>query len=576
MAEDDRDAQQKENRFSMSGPTNTGITDRLVVKNLDHLGIIAGIVDELGVVDIVNERLGEDPRERISAGVAVKAMILNGLGFVSAPLYLFEQFFQGKATEHLLGTGVSSEQLNDDRLGRVLDSLYASGITSLFLALCLSAVKRYDLKCERAHLDATSMSVTGAYLKSSQGEPVAGTVPIEICHGYSRDHRPDLKQFVMNLVCWGDGDIPAFLELADGNQSDKARFAGVIEQFQRQWDFDGLYVADGALYSADNLKQLNSLKWISRVPLTLSAASALIEEIDESAFEASALSGYRIAEVGSTYGGIRQRWMVVESKQRQVADLKALNQRLDQAAERFQTQLDKLSRQPFACKADAQQALEQFEKTLKLPHLITPKEIVAKPHYDTAGRPAKTATPTAIHYHIQATLTLDSKAVERQQRRAGRFILATNVLTVTTDERAASESPAVRLTADEILSEYKAQQGVERGFRFLKDPLFFASSVFLKSPERIMALAMIMALCLLVYNLGQRQLRQALNLANESIPNQLGKLTQTPTLRWVFQSFMAIHLILISGQKQILNLDDKHRKILRFLGSAAQEYYLLC
>ena len=153
----------------------------------------------------------------------------------------------------MLGTGVSSEQLNDDRLGRVLDGLYVSGVTSVFLALCLSAVKRYGLICERAHLDATSMSVTGAYLNVSEGAPLTGSVPIEICHGYSRDHRPDLKQFVMNLVCWGDGDIPAFIELADGNQSDKARFAEVIDQFQQQWDFDGLYVADGALYSADKL-----------------------------------------------------------------------------------------------------------------------------------------------------------------------------------------------------------------------------------------------------------------------------------------------------------------------------------
>ena len=132
------------------------------------------------------------------------------------------------------------------------------------------------------------------------------------------------------------------------------------------------------------------------------------------------------------------------------------------------------------------------------------------------------------------------------------------------------------LTADDILTEYKAQQGVERGFRFLKDPLFFASSVFLKSPERIMALAMVMVLCLLVYNLGQRHLRQALKTANETIPNQLGKPTQTPTLRWVFQSFMAIHLVVLNGQQQVLNLNENHRKILRFLGSAAQEYYLLC
>lgn len=542
------------------------------------MGIVAGIVDELGVVEIINECLGEDPREQISAGVVVKAMLLNGLGFVSAPLYLFSQFFQGKATEHLLGKAVRSEQLNDDRLGRVLDGLYLSGITSVFLKVCLSAVARYGLSCERAHLDATSMSVSGAYLNSGGGVPVAGTVPIEICHGYSRDHRPDLKPFVMNLVCWGDGDIPAFLDLADGNQSDKARFTGVIEEFQQQWDFDGLYVADGALYSANNIKQLNSLRWISRVPMTLSAASSLIEEIDESAFKASALSGYRIAEVCSCYGDIRQRWLVIESSQRRSSDLKALEKRLEKATGRTHTQLDKLSRQPFACEVDAQQALDKFEKTLKQ-HRLTQVTIIEKPQYDTPGRPAKTAIPTHLNYHIQATLTLDSDVVERHQRRAGRFILATNVLASPNFEiDGAHSQPAgeLSLSADDILTEYKAQQGVERGFRFLKDPLFFASSVFLKSPERIMALTMVMALCLLVYNLGQRQLRQALKTANETIPNQLGKPTQIPTLRWVFQSFMAIHLVVLNGQQQVLNLNETHRKILRFLGSAAQDYYLLC
>lgn len=445
---------------------------------------------------------------------------------------------------------MSQEQLNDDRLGRVLDGLYLSGMTTVFFAVCLSAVKRYGLSCERAHLDATSMSVSGAYLNSDEGIPVAGTIPIKLCHGYSRDHRPDLKQFVMNLVCWGDGDIPAFVELADGNQSDKAHFCEVIDQFQQQWDFDGLYVADGALYSADNLQQLNSLRWISRVPMTLSAASALIEELEESAFEDSALDGYRLAEVCSQYGGIRQRWIVVESSQRQVSDLKALEKRLKKATERTQTQLDKLNRQPFACEMDAQQAIDNFEKTLKQ-HRLTQVSIVEKPQYDTPGRPAKTATPSRLHYHVQATLTLDPEVVERQQRRAGRFILATNVLGSPAFDLNSADSQADNaccLSADDILTEYKAQQGVERGFRFLKDPLFFTSSVFLKSPERIMALAMIMALCLLVYNLGQRQLRQALNAAHDSIPNQLGKPTQTPTLRWVFQYFMAIHLVVINGQ----------------------------
>ena len=91
-----------------------------------------------------------------------------------------------------------------------------------------------------------------------------------------------------------------------------------------------------------------------------------------------------------------------------------------------------------------------------------------------------------------------------------------------------------------------------------------------------MALGMIMGLCLLVYNLGQRQLRNALNVAHETLPNQLGKPTETPTLRWVFQCFMAIHMVSLNGQQQIANLTEHHRNILRFLGSASQTYYLLC
>lgn len=79
-----------------------------------------------------------------------------------------------------------------------------------------------------------------------------------------------------------------------------------------------------------------------------------------------------------------------------------------------------------------------------------------------------------------------------------------------------------QLSNDQLLIEYKAQQSTERGFRFLKDPLFFTSSVFLKSPKRISALAMVMGLSLLVYSLGQRALRLALAQVQQTIPNQLG------------------------------------------------------
>ena len=123
---------------------------------------------------------------------------------------------------------------------------------------------------------------------------------------------------------------------------------------------------------------------------------------------------------------------------------------------------------------------------------------------------------------------------------------------------------------------YKNQQACERGFRFIKDPLFFASSVFLKTPRRIAALAMIMALCLMVYSLGQRQLRKALEQAQATLPNQKRKQTAQPTLRWILQCFQAVHLVWLDGAKHLIKLNSKQQLILPFLGKACEKYYLLC
>lgn len=79
------------------------------VQNLEHLGLVAGMIDEIGIVEKINQLVGQQPGEIVSPGHAVKAMILNGLGLVSAPLYLFSNFFEGKATEHLIGEGIQPE-----------------------------------------------------------------------------------------------------------------------------------------------------------------------------------------------------------------------------------------------------------------------------------------------------------------------------------------------------------------------------------------------------------------------------------------------------------------------------------
>ena len=139
----------------------------MTVSNLDHLGIVAGIIDEMGIVEQINTKIGRSSREKVSAGVMVKAMILNGLGFVSAPLYMFSKFFEGKATEHLLGKGITAEQINDDRIGNLLDDLHEAGLTETFLEISMSAVEKYEVKVEAGHVDSTSFHVDGEYANQS-------------------------------------------------------------------------------------------------------------------------------------------------------------------------------------------------------------------------------------------------------------------------------------------------------------------------------------------------------------------------------------------------------------------------
>jgi len=534
---------------------------QLSVKNLDHLGIIAAIVDELGVVDYINEQLEENDRAKISAGVVVKAMILNGLGFIKSPLYLFSRFFEDKPVEHLLGKRIKASDLNDDRLGRVLDLIFMAGISHLFVGICLKAVENFKIKMRSSHLDSSSLSVEGEYKLSVEREDEENQI-IHITHGYSKDKRPDLKQFVLNMVCWDDGDIPAFLELADGNQSDKKEFAKLLIKFKEQWQFEGLHIADSALYSAENLQKLTGINWLCPVPKTIREVQDLISELATEQFITTNLEGYRLSSIEKEYGGVKQRWIVVESEQKKALDFKQLTKKIAKKIAQVQKQLQQLHRQEFACQEDALIALRQLEKSLDW-HYLQDLSVVEQCHYSHRGKPRLHEQPTRRSYHAQATLSLNTEKLKASQCQAGRFVLATNQL----DKDLLSD--------EALLVCYKQQQGIERGFRFLKDPLFFASSVFLKTPERIMALAFIMALCLLVYSLGQRQLRRILEEQGETVPNQLGKPTQRPTLRWIFQCFKGIHWCLLDQCPQIINLTLERQNILRFFGATTCQYYLL-
>ena len=540
------------------------------VQDIDHLGIIAGIADEIGIVEIIDRELGSHPQEKVSAGQVVKAMIINCMGFLTAPLYLFSDFFIGKSTEHLIGAGIKAEHLNESRLGRVMDQIYEYGITLIFVKIATEMCKRFGVSVKNTHLDGTSMSVHGKYettevgeenlAEEDSGEPVVLT----ITQGYSRDHRPDLKQFTWHLLTSEEEGIPIFMNVADGNKTDQSAFPEVIKAFQSEWEGEkpDLYVMDAAFYSEANLREFgNSIDWISRVPATIKAAQELIQTLLPEQFsEQKDHKGYRFCVVCSTYAGIKQQWIVVESQQRKEADLKTLSKQIEKALKEKEKSLKSLMNRSFACEADALSAMTDFEKTLNYHSLYAPK-ILAQPHYSQRGRPNTEAT----HYsfHVLATLVENPVIIAAHRQQVGRFIVATNSL------------DSEKWTESEILREYKGQQPTERGFRFLKDPLFFASSVFLKNTKRIMALAMIMTLALMVYSLGQRQLRLALEKANATLPDQKGKPTSRPTLRWILQCFLSVHLVFLDHLKYQIKLTDRQNLILQFLGASSRKYYFL-
>jgi len=532
------------------------------IKNIDHLGIVAGLIDEIGIVETINSKLGIDHREKIAAGILVKAILINGLGFVSRPLYLFNQFFDDKGIEILLGEDVRSDYINDDKIGRVMDKLYKYGLNNLFIEIGLSVIKKFKIDTKYSHLDATSFHLHGEYKSEEmkeEEEEITRERPIIITKGYSRDHRPDLKQCVLDLITSSDGDIPLLMRAGDGNEADKAVFGKILVEFKKQITFDSIMVCDSALYSQENLKLIEHLKWISRVPMTIKKAQELVQsvEIEEINLEererraALNLDGYKWKTEIVNYGGIKQIWLVVESQKRKNSDLDKLEKKLKKEKDQVEKQVKSLKKEDFETAEQARYKLKGINKKLKLFEIKEVQLIESK------SKDNKTI------YKMSGVGDEKLEEIEIQRKEAGRFILATNLVG---DEK---------LEPEEIIRNYKNQQSCERGFRFLKDPLFFADSFFVENPERIETMLFLMSLCLLVYNLGQRELRNSLKRIKIGIKNQLGKLTLSPTLRWVFQCFQGIHLLILNGVNQIINLTSERHFILNCLPSSCQKYYLL-
>jgi transposase len=535
--------------------------DQYKQKVIQHLGIVAGICNEIELIKTIDAEI-EKPKRKVSVGQAVQSIILNALGLSGRAMYLHPDYYRKRPVDILVGGGIEPEDLNDDCLGSALDALYDYGVTELFYKVASRALLTYGIEHRFVHLDSTSFSLYGKYDVEDDGD----TEVVKITKGYSKDGRPELNQVIASMMCAYKSSIPVWIEVLSGNSNDKKSFRKTIKKFREQFEEKNLpyFVADSAFFTAEGLQELTGTRWVTRVPETVKEAQEAIKGTDKEKMEDSGIPGYRYREMESNYAGIEQRWLVVYSEQAYRREYETLVKNIRRENEQQGRELWHLGNKAFACEADAIKAAKSFDRKLRY-HRVQ-YETRVKNSFDKKGRPEKTAAPAGQEWHIVGLLVIDGEAVAEAQSRKGFFIVATNEL----DKRS--------ITSRQLLEVYKAQNvSVERGFRFLKDPMFYAESLYLKLPKRIMALIMVMALSLLVYSLAERKLRKTLAEQGLTIGDQKRRPTKTPTIRWVFQKFEDVLILYVYKSSRLkliqCELMPDHVTIIKCLGEHVEKMY---
>ena len=222
-----------------------------------------------------------------------------------------------------------------------------------------------------------------------------------------------------------------------------------------------------------------------------------------------------------------------------------------------------LQAQSFDSPKAAHEALDTIVQKLRY-HRLENATLTQHIKYARRGKPTADTPIKAILWQIEATVTPDDDSITQQQRRKACFVLGTSI-------------PDAELSDLEVIAGYKGQGAVERGFRFLKSPEFFVSSLFVKKPSRMVGLLMVMTLALLVYSVAQRRMRKQLESAGETIPNQINQPTSRPTLRWVFQLLEGIHLVSLDVDGQVTSImegiTELRGKILQLFGQKVSQIY---
>jgi transposase len=533
------------------------------IKRIDHLGIVAGVIKDLGLVELIDSRIAEHAKEEISTGEAIAGMIINGLGFSNRPLTLTPQFFQSKAMDRLFRKGIDASHFNRFKLGRALDDCYQYGCSNLFAEISMAVCKKEKVDCRFNSEDTTSFSLTGDY------EPDCDEYAIKITHGFSKDHRPDLKQAIVEMMVSQDGGIPTVYNAHSGNASDNVIFRdraqALIASFKNS-DSPRYLIADSKLYTQETINSaLHQIPFITRVP-----SSVKLEQESIADMLAVPLDRWNRQDGSNHYRSVLvrhynldQRWIVVYSNEMRERSRKRVAKALTAEETQLSNALFKNSKHRFSSVLDAEASITELNSQAKL-YRVKIQDVKELKVYEGKGRPTE-LTPYRFAYQVEGTLEVNQQTVEAMVDQGSCYVLATTI-------------PREELSDPEVIKAYKRQNdSVEKGFRFLKDPVFFTSSLFIKKPQRIEGLLMVMTLALLVYAIAQRIIRNKLKETGDTLPNQIKQEMTSPTLRWIFQMMEGIDLLMMEMegdiQETVTGLTPLHLKILAYLPPPVQKIY---
>ena len=538
------------------------ILQSLEITQVNWLPIARAFIEQIELESIIDRLV---PNEmRISVSQVVMGMVLDALSG-RTPLFRLQDSLTASTSEVLLGQEVPSETFADHNVGRVLDKLFEAGTTKIFSEIAQKAVEVFEIDPSHVHGDTTSVSLYGDY---DCADP-----PFRIEHGHSKDKRPDLKQFIVSLLCV-EGNIPIFCKHEDGAASDKTINNKLLTDISSHMARHGLgegafiYIADSALITGPNLEKMENTLFISRLPANFLECGRVIREavevdqwIDIGTLNESIASAkrpaahYKAYESTVSIEGKAYRAVVLHSS----AHDKRRHKRIDRAVERERKELEKLARDvranPFYCRADAEKEAD------RLSHLGTYHRIQAEiteiPRFGR-GRPAKhqSRVPSRIEYGVTLRIEEDPEKLRGPRMEAGCFVLITNI----------SETHEEIGPAEGILRLYKEQIGIERDFGFLKDPAI-VNAIFLKNPARIEALGLILVIALLIWRLIERTLRKYVNETGETLPGWDGKRTERPTSFMMTTKFINVFVCKIDGHRELLSpLTSQQLEYLKALG----------